>query len=225
MNLFISFIIIMLGAVSITVLVILAQAFMDEKNLKRKLSSWGQDPEWSPGRTESAGQRRIAEHVCAIACRERSTKARENYSVALTYCEDRLRETGFSTCRVPFTYRGMFYRAATPLWKFRLFPYTFGTLKGVNLLAVREPDSAEVRSNDTAENGKRNGEEEATMEPPLLYVAHLDAVVGSPGADDNASSVAVLLRLAENRRQQNLHRTVMILLVDFEEIGLMGSKT
>jgi hypothetical protein len=37
---------------------------------------------------------------------------------------------------------------------------------------------------------------EAPVETPLLFGAHLDTVAGSPGANDNASGVAVLLRLA-----------------------------
>ncbi|MGB3297880.1 MAG: M28 family peptidase [Phormidesmis sp.] len=58
---------------------------------------------------------------------------------------------------------------------------------------------------------------------PLLVGAHYDTVPGSPGADDNASGVAVLLLLAELMSQQPPRRTIHWLAFDLEEYGLVGS--
>lgn len=58
---------------------------------------------------------------------------------------------------------------------------------------------------------------------PLLLAAHYDTVEGSPGADDNASALAVLLETA--RRLGHLERSREILCIAFclEEEGLLGS--
>ncbi|MGC1310096.1 MAG: M28 family peptidase [Phormidesmis sp.] len=60
---------------------------------------------------------------------------------------------------------------------------------------------------------------------PILVGAHYDTVPGSPGADDNASGVAVLLVLAELFSQQPTHRPVHFIAFDLEEYGLIGSST
>ncbi len=58
---------------------------------------------------------------------------------------------------------------------------------------------------------------------PVILAAHYDTVEGSPGADDNASAVAVLLEVA--RRLRSLDRTREIHCIGFclEEEGLLGS--
>lgn len=64
----------------------------------------------------------------------------------------------------------------------------------------------------------------AADQPRLLLGAHLDSVAGSPGADDNATGVAVVLATA--RALQALpcrDRPVQIVLFDQEEVGLVGS--
>lgn len=60
-------------------------------------------------------------------------------------------------------------------------------------------------------------------QPPLLIGAHYDAVLGSPGADDNATGVAALLLLAEVL-SSNLSRPVRLVAFDLEEYGLAGSQ-
>ena len=54
-------------------------------------------------------------------------------------------------------------------------------------------------------------------QPKLLIVAHYDTVSNSPGADDNASGVAVLLELAKVFAEARLHRTVEFIAVNLEE--------
>jgi len=51
----------------------------------------------------------------------------------------------------------------------------------------------------------------------LLIVAHYDTVANSPGADDNASGVAVLLELARVFAHARFHRTVQFVAVNLEE--------
>ncbi|MBO9998234.1 MAG: M28 family peptidase [Cyanobacteria bacterium SID2] len=72
---------------------------------------------------------------------------------------------------------------------------------------------------------------EPTSRPPILIGAHYDAVPGSPGADDNASGVAVLLELARSIAAEPLRYPVQFAAFDLEEIvvangealGLRGS--
>lgn len=58
---------------------------------------------------------------------------------------------------------------------------------------------------------------------PILVGAHYDTVPGSPGADDNASGVAVMLMLAELLTAQPPRRSVHFIAFDLEEYGLVGS--
>jgi len=60
--------------------------------------------------------------------------------------------------------------------------------------------------------------------PPILIGAHYDAVPGSPGADDNATGVAVLLELARAFTIQPPKLTVRLVAFDMEEYGLLGSE-
>jgi Zn-dependent M28 family amino/carboxypeptidase len=62
----------------------------------------------------------------------------------------------------------------------------------------------------------------AAAEPLILLGAHYDSVPGTPGADDNASAVAVCLECAGLIRQHNIG-SVMIVFFNREEDGLLGS--
>jgi Zn-dependent M28 family amino/carboxypeptidase len=53
--------------------------------------------------------------------------------------------------------------------------------------------------------------------PKLLIVAHYDTVANSPGADDNASGVALLLECARVLAGAGLQRTVEFIAVNLEE--------
>lgn len=58
--------------------------------------------------------------------------------------------------------------------------------------------------------------------PYLLLGAHYDSVPGTPGADDNASAVAVCLECARLVKEHGIGST-MIVLFNREEDGLLGS--
>ena len=64
----------------------------------------------------------------------------------------------------------------------------------------------------------------AARQPPLLVGAHYDTVTGSPGADDNASALAVLLDAADRLRDRPLLRPVWLAAFSLEEQGLLGSR-
>ena len=60
--------------------------------------------------------------------------------------------------------------------------------------------------------------------PPLLIGAHYDTVSGSPGADDNASGLVVLLEVASRLRSQPLARPVWLVAFTLEEQNRLGSQ-
>jgi acetylornithine deacetylase/succinyl-diaminopimelate desuccinylase-like protein len=57
----------------------------------------------------------------------------------------------------------------------------------------------------------------------ILLAAHYDTVANSPGADDNASGVAVVLEVARLFSSHPLPRTLQLAFFDQEELGLRGS--
>lgn len=59
----------------------------------------------------------------------------------------------------------------------------------------------------------------------IVVVAHHDTVRGSPGADDNGAGVAALLELAARLEGRRFRHTVILAAPDFEEIGLIGSRS
>src|SRR5213593_4840519 len=58
---------------------------------------------------------------------------------------------------------------------------------------------------------------------PLIIAAHYDTVEGSPGADDNASGLAVMLEVARNLRAVPMTRGVRFIAFCLEEENLLGS--
>ncbi|MBD2360796.1 M28 family peptidase [Anabaena minutissima FACHB-250] len=58
----------------------------------------------------------------------------------------------------------------------------------------------------------------------ILVAAHYDTVAESPGSDDNASGVAVLLELARVFHSLPTPRNLQLAFFDLEEAGLLGSK-
>ena len=76
-----------------------------------------------------------------------------------------------------------------------------------NILAIRNPPG----------RIKKDGR------APILVGAHYDTVVDSPGADDNASALVVLLELAYRLRRTALRCPVWLSAFCLEEQGLLGS--
>ncbi|HCF30004.1 MAG TPA: peptidase M28 [Cyanobacteria bacterium UBA11049] len=58
----------------------------------------------------------------------------------------------------------------------------------------------------------------------ILVGAHYDTVSVSPGADDNATGVAVVLEVARLLGSRPTARTLQLALFDREELGLLGSR-
>lgn len=60
-------------------------------------------------------------------------------------------------------------------------------------------------------------------DPLIIIGAHFDSVVGTPGADDNASGVAVLLETARLLSQVALATQVLFCAFNLEELNMIGS--
>ncbi len=65
---------------------------------------------------------------------------------------------------------------------------------------------------------------EGVTKPSVLLGAHYDSVVGSPGANDNASGTAVVLEIARNLSGTPLAHQAWFVAFDGEEDGLHGSR-
>lgn len=59
---------------------------------------------------------------------------------------------------------------------------------------------------------------------PLIIAAHYDTVSGSPGADDNASALAVLLDVARRVANVSFQRPIRFIAFCLEEENLLGSR-
>ncbi len=69
------------------------------------------------------------------------------------------------------------------------------------------------------------GLQPGTAREPDLFIlgAHYDTVVGSPGADDNASAVAALLEIAHCLKDVSLSHSLLFAGFALEEYGMLGS--
>ena len=76
-----------------------------------------------------------------------------------------------------------------------------------NILAVKQPP----------------GRKSPRSTAPLLIGAHYDTVARSPGADDNASALVVLLEVARRLDGGRLTRPVWLVAFSLEEAGCLGS--
>jgi hypothetical protein len=63
----------------------------------------------------------------------------------------------------------------------------------------------------------------ARRERQIIVGAHLDSVVDTPGADDNASGVAVLLEVARLLSQVRLNSEILLCAFNLEELDMIGS--
>jgi aminopeptidase YwaD len=68
-------------------------------------------------------------------------------------------------------------------------------------------------------------EKKGMTSPHRVFIlgAHYDTVPGSPGADDNASAIAVLLEVARNIQPVPLEGTVRLIAFSLEEYNYVGS--
>lgn len=69
----------------------------------------------------------------------------------------------------------------------------------------------------------KGDKQENKQEKPIVIGAHYDTVPGTPGADDNATGVAVLLELAAEFASRPLKYPVQLVAFDMEEYGYFGS--
>ena len=98
--------------------------------------------------------------------------------------------------------------------------YIHRNFERYGLLVTREPfqwEGIEVRNIV----GEKKGE--TSPEKVVILGAHYDSVPGSPGADDNASAVAVLLEVARAVSRLSLSTTVRFIAFTLEEYGYRGS--
>ncbi len=80
----------------------------------------------------------------------------------------------------------------------------------------------------TLPKSRSSGDSPAVAKPSVLVGAHYDTVPGSPGADDNASGVAVMLECSRVLAKIDRNRPVIFAAFDAEErqpeVGLHGSE-
>ena len=101
--------------------------------------------------------------------------------------------------------------------------------QGKPLLEGRQSEPLEVSLNVNTRQGLVTGRNvvahlEGVTKPSVLLGAHYDSVVGSPGANDNASGTAVVLEIARNLSGTPLARQAWFVAFDGEEDGLHGSR-
>ena len=81
-----------------------------------------------------------------------------------------------------------------------------------NIIATRSPSGSAARHSPDSPL------------PPLVVAAHYDTVSHSPGADDNASGLAVMLEAARLVRATPLRRPIRFIAFCLEEEELLGSR-
>jgi hypothetical protein len=98
--------------------------------------------------------------------------------------------------------------------------YIYQELQKAELTVWKEPFQWEGRWFHNVVAEKRGC---ASPDRVLILGAHYDTVPGSPGADDNASAVAVLLEVAKQVQGTTLSSTVRFIAFALEEYGYVGS--
>lgn len=152
---------------------------------------------------ERALAERLRAHVEALAAGPRTAADEGAQQRALAWAERHLREAGLAPRLQPtVTGRPPALADQSPARAGQVLAAEDGGLP--NLLA-------EVPGRD------------ATL-PRIVVGAHYDTVPGSPGADDNASGVAVLLELARLRAGRPVPRGVIFALFSEEEVDMRGSR-
>jgi aminopeptidase YwaD len=98
--------------------------------------------------------------------------------------------------------------------------YIFQELQKAGFTARKEPFQWEGRWFNNIVAEKRG---HTSPDHLLILGAHYDTVPGSPGADDNASAVAVLLEVAKQVQGAALSSSVRFVAFALEEYGYVGS--
>lgn len=83
--------------------------------------------------------------------------------------------------------------------------------------------AGEFLFNLTSQNVIGTLEGKTLPEEEIIVCAHYDSAYGSRGADDNASGVEAMLRIAKNLAEKRLKRTVKFISFGAEEYGQFGS--
>jgi Peptidase family M28 len=141
---------------------------------------------------------RLRADVEALAGPRSRLHAPQGIARAERYLSDELGSRGWRVSRQPFTLRDVAALADEPFGKRRV---VYPRLEGANLLAAWEGPSSDA----------------------LVVVAHHDTVPRTPGADDNASALAVLLEVARLLPPET-RRSIVLAVPDFEELGMVGSR-
>jgi Zn-dependent M28 family amino/carboxypeptidase len=165
-----------------------------------------------PAHRFQADAARLRRHVTTLAAEPRSRRhAPQAMERAEEYVTDQLTGAGWDVHRDPFDVRWRWGSADQP--GHRAMPLKIRLhrrLTGANLRA--EPP------------GPAGGTDGSARRSTVVVGAHLDTVVDSPGADDNASGVAVVLETARLLARLPQPPDVTLLLFDMEEVGLIGSR-
>jgi hypothetical protein len=152
---------------------------------------------------------RIRRDVAVLASEPRSRRhAPKTMERAEAYVTEELTAAGWQVHREPFEVRGRLGSSDSPGHQALPLKVRFHRrLAGVNL-------RAELPARLSGSPAGRT----------ILVGAHLDTVVGSPGADDNASGVAVVLEVARILSSLPEPPGVTLMIFDMEEVGLIGSR-
>ena len=108
----------------------------------------------------------------------------------------------------------------SPEWLQQCADYITNRFRDSRLVVRREAVPFDTRSSDNI-LGRKEGSDQGSN--PFVLAAHYDTVEGSPGADDNASAVAVLLETAHCLQSVPLRIPLTFAAFSLEESGLMGS--
>lgn len=141
-------------------------------------------------------------HVTKLAAAPRNrVSAPDHLAKSRAYVTTALRRLGWEVDEQTFSHRFAFGISEGGIGK--MLPFVIHRdIAGVNLIARRAGQAT----------------------TGTLLIAHLDTVPTSPGADDNASGVAVLLEIARTLVERDETHDVTIAVVDLEEVGTLGSR-
>ncbi len=143
---------------------------------------------------------RIHSHLQALVGERHPVTAAESLLRAEQYLTDQL--------------RGLDWKVTT-----HAFPALGGTFR--NIIADHPSFTSGTQHSSPSTQHSPIGTQSSAW--PVIVAAHYDTVAGSPGADDNASGLAVLLEVAWRLRHEPVKRPVQLVAFCLEEEDLLGS--